>query len=130
MALSTDRPGSRDLTIEAGTDRSLNYYSDQLPDIKKNLRQLNLAWGFERVRLPLSVVFISGALGFLLKRRFAAASLFALGLLFQQILQERQPLSPPLRNLGVGERNELELERYAMKVQRGDYGKIEVIPFR
>ena len=130
MALSTDQPGSRDLTIEAGTDRSLNYYSDQLPDLQKNLRQLNLAWGFERIGLPLSVVFISGAVGFLLKRRFAAASLFALGFFLQQILKKQQPLSPPLRNLGVGDRNELELERYAMKAQRGDLGKIEVIPFR
>ena len=129
MAFFRDRSQKRDVTIEADSDRSLNYYSDQLPDIQKNLRQLNLAWGFERARLPLSVIFISGALGFLLKRRYAAASFFALGLLIQQILK-KQPLSSQQRKLGVGERNELELERYAMKAQRGDFGKIEVIPFR
>lgn len=129
MAFFSDRHPKKDVTIEADSDRSLNYYSDQLPDIEKNLGQLNLAWGFERMGLPLSVVLISGAAGFLLKRKFAAASFFVFALLIQQILK-KQPLSPALRNLGVGDKNELELERYAMKAQRGDFGKIEVIPFR
>lgn len=129
MAFFRDRSPKRDSTIEADSDRSLNYYSDQLPDIQKNLRQLNLARNLERLDLPLSALFAGGALVFLLKKRFAAASFFVLGFMIQQILKQR-PLSSPMRNLGVGERNELELERYALKAQRGDYGKIEVIPFR
>ena len=120
---------NQDSTIENDTDLPLNYYDDQLPDIQQHLRQLNLTWNLERtlekLDIPLSIALAGGALGFLMKRKVATASLFALGLAAQQIIKRK-----PLPLLGEDEKKELELERYALKAQRGDFGKLEVIPFR
>ena len=114
-------------------DRALNYYPDQMRDIEPRLRKLNLQWGLQKVLDKLSVpaALAGGALAFLLRRRFATAASFCLaGYLLQQALLKRVALLATSRHRIVRGRNEIELERYALKAQRGDFGKLEVIPFK
>ena len=114
-------------------DRALNYYPDQVRDIAPQLRKLNLQWGLQKVLDELSVpaALVGGGLAFLLRRRFATAASFCLaGYLLQQARVKRVALVATSRHRRERGRNEIELERYALKAQRGDYGKLEVIPFK
>jgi hypothetical protein len=112
-------------------DRSLNYYSDQLPDINPQLRHLDLERVIDTARDNLTVisaaVLLGGAVGSLVKRKFAVASCLVLGFVLQQTLTRR---GMHKRELNGKDRNEIELERYALKAQRGDYGNLEVIAFK
>jgi hypothetical protein len=112
-------------------DLPLNYYSDQLPDINPQLRHLNLARVIDTARDNLGVisaaVLIGGAVGSLLKRKFAFASCLVLGFALQQTMSRR---GAHRRELAGKDRNEIDLERYALKAQRGDYGNLEVIAFK
>lgn len=110
--------------VEEFSDRSLNYYSDQMPDIKPRLRRLNWKWGLQKV--PSSALLLGGAVGLLLRRRYAGASLLLGGFLLRQVLNGTA-VARPAREAG---RDEIELERYALKAQRGDFGKLEVIAFK
>jgi len=113
-------------------DQPLNT-SHQASDIKQQLRRVNLESGLERAPemagVALSALLLGAAGGFLLKGKLLKASLCVAGFLYQQGLKEEIPASP-LSRLGMRERKDIELERYALKAQRGDYGKLEVIPFR
>lgn len=55
-------------------------------------------------------------------------SFFAVGFVLQQALAKRRPATAELRRKVGRGRNEI--ERHALKAQRGDYGKLEVIPFK
>ncbi|GFO58201.1 hypothetical protein GMST_05260 [Geomonas silvestris] len=111
------------------SDRPLNFYDDQLPDIGSKLRRLNLRWGARQILTRVPTAALLGALfRSLLRRKFLHASFYAAGLVLQRAL---------LRKLGQeGEggsgkkRSNTEIERYALKAQRGDYGKLEVIAFK
>ena len=113
-------------------DQPLNT-SRQESNIEQQLRRVNLEFGLERAPemagVALSALLLGAAGGFLLKGKLLKASLCVVGFLYQQGLREEIP-SSPLSRLGVREKKDIELERYALKAQRGDYGKLEVIPFR
>jgi len=107
------------------TDTPLNFYDDQLPGIGSKLRRLNLRWGGRQILMRVPTAALLGALlRNLLRRKFLFASFCAAGLLLQRTL---------LRKVDKGERGDsgrVDLERYALKAQRGDYGKLQVIPFK
>ncbi|GFO66996.1 hypothetical protein GMLC_05750 [Geomonas limicola] len=107
------------------TDAPLNFYDDQLPDIGSKLRRLNLRWGVRQVLMRVPTAALVGALlRYLLRRKFLLASCCAVGLVLQRTL---------LRKAHKGnhdDRDRVDVERYAYKAQRGDYGKLEVIPFK
>ena len=134
--MTNGRRSPNTLDVEALGDRALNYYPDQLPDIRPQLRRLNVMWvgGTARdlVTTPTSAALLGGAALSLLRGRFMAASLFAAGLFMQQALRKRIKRGGKynMRGPKSAEREDLEIERYALKVQRGDYGKLEVIPFK
>jgi hypothetical protein len=112
-------------------ERPLNYYSDQLPDINPQLRRLNLERVIDTTRDNLTVlsaaVLLGGAVASLVKRKFAVASCLVLGFALQQTLTRH---GAQKRELKGKDRNEIELERYALKLQRGDYGNLDVIAFK
>ena len=136
VAMNNGRTNRGTVDVEALGDRALNYYPDQLPDIKPRLRKLNLQRGLgtagEMARTSASAALLGGAAVALLRGRFVAASFFAAGLFLQQALSKRIKRGAMLNVRGRRgtEREDLEIERYALKAQRGDYGKLEVIPFK
>jgi hypothetical protein len=120
--------------LEEFDDKALNYYPDQVPDIKPQLRQLNLqlASGAALKLLvpPSASMLLGGAAVSILKRRFFMASCFAAGLLLKLALTDRQTRASSSRARSKREREDKEIERYALKAQRGDFGKLEVIAFK
>ncbi|GFO53378.1 hypothetical protein GMSM_03850 [Geomonas sp. Red276] len=115
-------------------DRPLNLIQDQIPDIKPQLRHIDLQWvketAVDNANLLSSAILAGTAVGLLLKRKVPAASFFVAGLVLQQILVRRKPELARMIKERKRKREDLKMERYAMKAQRGDYGKLEVIPFR
>lgn len=112
-------------------DSSLNYAPDLKPNIDSRLRQLDmelfLAAAREKLPAISSGLLVAGALGFLFKRRFTVASNFVLAFLLQQaLMKQRQGTSAP----NGRSKEDIELERYALKAERGDYGKLDVIAFK
>lgn len=114
-------------------DSPLNYYQDQVPDIKPQLRRIELELAqeaaLEVVETPTTAVLLGFAVMALAKRKFLLASLFGAGILLQQVL------TGPRRDAGGNgarrrRRAGLEVERYALKARRGDYGKLDVIAFK
>lgn len=112
-------------------DHSLNYDPDLKPNIDSRLRQLDMEWvaATAREKLPIlsSGLLIGGALTFLFKRKFIIASNFVLVFLLQQALLKHRHGKD---SAGGRSREDVELERYALKVERGDYGKLDVIAFK
>lgn len=111
-------------------DNPLNYIHDQERNLNPELRRLNLRLALQGARAfasdPSATLLFGGAVSALWKRKYALASLLAAGLVLQQALARRG--QPP--RLSGRNRQELELERYAMKAQRGDFGRLQVIPFK
>lgn len=114
-------------------DHPLNYEADQAANLAPQLRQLNLKLGLqsalELVSNPPSSLMVAGAVGLLLKRRFGLASLLVAGIVLRQALQVPEAPSARRGKEPRG-RRDMEFERRALKAQRGDYGKLEVIPFK
>lgn len=134
--MTNERRSSSPFDLVALGDRALNHNRDQIPDIEPQLRRLNMVWvrGTARdlVTTPTSAALLGGAALSLLRGRFMAASLFAAALLVQQAVtkQIKRGTINNTRGPKDTEREDLEIERYALKVQRGDYGKLEVIAFK
>ncbi|SNB47175.1 hypothetical protein [Geobacter sp. DSM 9736] len=137
MDLTTITQG--DAPISGGSttamdDRPLNYYPDQAVDIDQELRQVNresvLERALEMITAPSSVLLLSAGIGLVLRRRIGLGSVLLAGFLLRNALVTKNPPRSLLRRLGMREKDELDVERYALKAQRGDYGKLEVIPFR
>lgn len=128
-----------DTTVSGGSttamdDRPLNFYPDQAVDLDQELRQAEresvLERALEIVTAPSSVLLLGAAVGLMLKRRFLLGSLLLTGFVARNAFLGGSPPVPVLRRFGMRGKDELDVERYAAKAQRGDYGKLEVIPFR
>ncbi|HJV34003.1 MAG TPA: hypothetical protein VJ604_02960 [Geomonas sp.] len=126
------RKESPDEKMEKYSDLPLNYYADQVPDINPQLRRLDLQWlgesALENLTLISSALLLGTAVGFLFKRKVAIASYLALGFVLQQTVLGGR-ISRFRRSIRE-QRKDIELERRALKAQRGDYGKLEVIAFK
>ncbi len=91
--------------------------------IDSRLKKLDREWDTERtLELNASILAFSGVLlGKLVDRRWFYLSLGVTGFLAQHALQGWCPPLPVLRRLGVRTRKEIEQERSALKMIRGDY---------
>lgn len=108
-------------------------YTDQRRNLNPQLRTLDLKLGIETAAQfltePAHALLVGSALAFMFRRRYAALALGAAGV-FLQRAKGRRAGSPELAERKERERLEMKFQRYAIKAQRGDYGKLEIIPFR
>lgn len=111
------------------SDNPLNYIHDQKRNLNPELRRLNRRLALQRALAfasdPSATLLLGGALGALLTRRYALASLLVTGLALQQAVTKHSATKKRQT-----EKMALELERFAVKAQRGDYGKLAVIAFK
>jgi hypothetical protein len=108
--------------LEPDSDKPLNFKRDQVPNIRTQIGVLNRKQGLEVAMTSTRLALLGAGIGLVLAHRYKLASAVGAAFLLQQILQYRL-----VRGEDV---NELELERRALKLERGDFGKLEVIPFR
>lgn len=91
--------------------------------IDQRLHELDTEWNVERVietEAPLTIGLGIG-LGLALNRRWFALSAVAAGMVVLHSLQGWYPLLPALRRLGLRSQSEIEHERNALRVLRGDH---------
>ena len=91
--------------------------------IDERLRELDAEWDIERVlETNASLVAFAGvALGVTVSRRWLALPALVTAFLFQHAVQGWCPPLPLLRRAGFRTSREIDLERVALKVLRGDF---------
>lgn len=124
---------SHGLKLKEMADRPLNHDKDQVSNIDPQLRRLDLKLArrsaAEFLSDPPAALLLGSAVGLLLNRKFALASLCAAGFVLRQAANRRTHPSGR-QPQGKREREEIEFERRVLKAQRGDYGRLEMIPFK
>jgi hypothetical protein len=110
--------------IQKETENSVAYCAAQGPhEIEKRLRELDREWDIERaIEANASFLAITGVvLGATVKKSWLLLPVAVMGFLFQHSLQGWCPPVPLLRRLGYRTAQEIESERYALKLLRGDF---------
>ncbi len=94
------------------------------PDrIDERLEELDREWDIERaIEANAATVALAGlALGATMDRRWLVLPALVTGFLMQHALQGWCPPVPILRSMGFRTASEIDRERYALKVLRGDF---------
>ena len=115
------------LRIQRDIEGSVRYHARHPERIDTRLRQLEREWDIERVlETNASLVALAGVvLGVTHARRWRALPALVTTFLFQHAVQGWCPPLPILRRLGVRTSREIELERVALKMLRGDFDEAE-----
>ncbi len=100
-------------------------YTGHSPDdLAKRIDELDREWDIERL-LELnasSLAFAGTLLGATINRKWLLLPATVLAFLFQHAIQGWCPPIILFRRLGVRTRKEIDLEKYALKFLRGDFG--------
>jgi hypothetical protein len=109
--------------IRLRTQQHLDYHRRHPERIGLRLRELDDEWDVERMlETGSSALTITGLLLAVSRdRRWLLLSLIVQGFFMQHALQGWCPPLPVLRRLGFRTQYEIEQERYALKVLRGDF---------
>ncbi len=114
--------------IDRALDRRLRFYAVQDKDaISERIAQLDKEWDIERMlEVNAASLSLAGVLfGVTRSKIWFLLPLVVSSFLLQHAVQGWCPPVPLLRKLGVRTRLEIEQERYALKVLRGDFEGIE-----
>jgi hypothetical protein len=105
--------------------RRLHYYKDASPrQITLRIKALDEEWDIERVlEANASLLSLSGVLFSLMsgERRWLSLPLVVGVFLFQHAMQGWCPPIEFFRRIGIRTRKEIDTERYALKMLRGDF---------
>jgi hypothetical protein len=116
-----------DLEIES---RIRKYAQRSSEDITRRIRELDREWDVERVleTNASALAFTGLLLGVTQNRKWLILPGLVLPFLFQHAIQGWCPPLPILREMGVRTRQEIDREKYALKVLRGDFHNAELLP--
>lgn len=118
-------PSSLNAKIERDTwQRVASYYGKSEAEISSRINELNKEWDIERyLGVNMSTLAISGlaAGAFSKNRNWLIMPAVVLAFFFQHSVQGWCPPLPLFRKLKVRTRKEIEQEKYALKVLRGDF---------
>lgn len=130
--------------VEQSTDPTLNQMIQRRSDVEvarleqaddadlsTRIQQLEQEWDIERtLQLNASVLAFSGSmLGYTTRnRRYFLVPTVIFGFFLQHALQGWCPPIPIFRRLGVRTQREIERERYALKLLRGDFESLSELP--
>lgn len=109
--------------IEEATGARIGHCMRHPREIERRLRELDHEWDVERfVETGTSLLaYVGVALGTAVNRRFLWIPAFVATFLFQRTVSDWSPAMPVLRRLGVRTAREIDIERVALKMIRGDY---------
>lgn len=133
--VATTRHRVEDQTSNANNDRICNQTEARIrrlsvagrAAIDRRLKELDEEWDVERaIEFNASTISVAGiALGALHDRRWLLLPAAVGAFLWQHAVQGWCPPIPVLRRLGFRTQVEIEEERYALKLLRGDFEGIE-----
>jgi hypothetical protein len=112
--------------IQRQMEERVRYYARHPRKIARRLRELDEEWDIERaIEANAAAIGFSGiVLGATVDRRWLTLPALVTAFLFQHAIQGWCPPVPVLRRLGFRTAHEIEHERNALKVLRGDYADI------
>lgn len=113
--------------IHEKLEQSVEYYRGMpAAEIDRRLQELDQEWDIERaIEANASTLALVGlGLGATVDKRFFILPAAIATFLLQHALQGWCPPIPVLRRLGFRTQSEIEQERYALKVLRGDFADI------
>lgn len=98
--------------------------------ITSRIDELDREWDMERLleTNASAIAFTGLALGLTHSKKWLIVPGIVLPFLFQHAVQGWCPPVPIFRRLGVRTREEIDRERYALKVLRGDFEKVQSLP--
>lgn len=117
--------GSNEAIRQDSEQRIAAYIQAEPQAIEQRLRELDREWTTERIietEAPL-MVGLGVLLGLTKDRRWFGLSAVSASMVILHNLQGWYPLLPILRRLGVRSQNEIEQERYALRVLRGEHSR-------
>ena len=106
------------------TVRNLSHFANQgSTEINRRLEELDREWDVERTleANAASLALLGIGLGAFIDRRFFIFPALVTGFLLQHAVQGWCPPLPVLRRLGIRTAREIDMERLALKVLRGDF---------
>ena len=117
----TAAPVNRDILIQ--TECRIRYYAKNTDEIDARLSELDQEWDVERVlEANASCLALGGiALGITVGKKFLLLSAAVMAFLCQHAIKGWCPPLAVVRRLGVRTQTEIEYERYALKLLRGDF---------
>jgi hypothetical protein len=110
--------------IDATIEKNVRFYATQPKHIiSARIAELDREWDMERwlETNASSIALGSMVLGFTVSKKWLAVSVGVLGFLFLHGVQGWCPPVPALRRAGIRTRGEIEREKYALKILRGDF---------
>ncbi len=114
--------------IRCQTESNVTRVAQQGPQaITRRLEELDEEWDIERIlEVNASTACLTGlALGATVDKRFFLVPVAVAAFLMQHAVQGWCPPLPLFRRLGFRTQSEIEKERYALKVLRGDFRTVE-----
>lgn len=119
-------------TVNRRVDREATYCLERLAAadrdaISAHIESLDREWDVERyLQTNAGLLSLAGVvLGATVHRRFLALPTAIFGFFFQHAVQGWCPPIPVFRRMGVRTRREINREKYALKVLRGDFDRVE-----
>lgn len=112
--------------IQQQSEHNIVYYATNPEEISERLTGLNHEWDIERTleAQAATLAVVGVALGILVSRKWLLLPALVGGFLLQHAIQGWCPPLPILRRLGLRTQTEIERERYALKMLRGDFNDI------
>ena len=110
--------------IDETIRRTVQAYAGRSSDaINRRIDELEPEWYIERtLELNASTLALTGLiLGVTVNKKWLIVPGIVLPFLFQHAVQGWCPPLPVLRNMGIRTREEIDLEKYALKALRGDF---------
>ena len=117
--------------IDARIEERIRFYAAQPKEaISRRIQELEREWDIERcLETNYATFAITGLLlGTIAGRKWLLLTAASLGMLLQHAIQGCSPPVALLRKLGVRTRAEIDRERYALKILRGDFQSISTNP--
>ncbi|HXT12773.1 MAG TPA: hypothetical protein VN873_14520 [Candidatus Angelobacter sp.] len=110
--------------IDRQIEENIRRYSGQSSSaISKRIQELESEWDIERwLETNASALAFTGTvLGLTVSKKWLVIPLIVTGFLFQHAVQGWCPPVPILRRSGIRTRGEIDEEKFALKVARGDF---------
>lgn len=120
---------NREIDLEADA-RVGEYAQKSRAEITSRIEELDREWDMERLleTNASALAFTGLALGVTHSKKWLIVPGVVLSFLFQHAVQGWCPPVPVFRRLGVRTRKEIDREKYALKVLRGDFDQIGATP--
>src|SRR4051812_45275800 len=113
--------------IDAKIEQNIRFYAAQSPEsISKRIEELDRERDLEQAMMLYGSGVALGTLvfSFIGGRKWLVVAGTALWFMLKHALEGTSPVVPLLRKLGVRTRSEIDREKYALKILRGDFAEM------